>query len=94
MVGETRSGFCCGDGRRDLSRLRETGFLMQNTSLKLSIKVKKPGFFGAVPKSCFCATGDGRGDASELSGLAVISSFSFPSMIELMYHQILKYYDH
>jgi hypothetical protein len=24
---------------------------------------KKPGFFGAVPKSCFSVTGDGRRDA-------------------------------
>jgi hypothetical protein len=74
------------------SRLRETGFLMH--FVKTLNKGKKNGFFGAVPKSCFCAIGDGRGDAIELSGLAVISSFSFPSMIELMYHQILKYYDH
>ncbi len=26
-------------------------------------KGKKNGFFGAAPKSCFCAIGDGRGDA-------------------------------
>ncbi|MGL4377607.1 MAG: hypothetical protein ACRCT1_14305, partial [Microcoleaceae cyanobacterium] len=38
-----RSCFCCEDGRRDaIVPERETGFFMQKTSLKLSIKVKNP----------------------------------------------------
>jgi hypothetical protein len=31
--------------------------------VKLSISVKKPGFFGGVRKSCFSVTRDGRGGA-------------------------------
>jgi hypothetical protein len=44
LPGErARSRFCCGDGRGDaIAPDRETGFLMQNTSLKLSIKVQNP----------------------------------------------------
>jgi hypothetical protein len=48
MVGETRS-------RHQRNRVFDAKYFVQTLN-----KGKKPGFFGAVPKSCFSVTGDGR----------------------------------
>ncbi|MGL4377317.1 MAG: hypothetical protein ACRCT1_12820 [Microcoleaceae cyanobacterium] len=48
MVDEARSG-------HQRNRVFDAKYFVQTLN-----KGKKPGFFGAVPKSCFFATGDGR----------------------------------